>query len=46
MVRDAVTEGAATKADLAGFETRLTTRFYGGLLAAVAAVVALLKLLP
>ena len=46
MVRDAATEGGATKTDLAGLETRLTVRFYGGLLAAVAAVVALMKLLP
>ena len=37
---------AAAKAALAGLETRLTVRFYGGLLAAVAAVVALMKLLP
>ena len=46
MVRDAVTEGAATKTDLASLETRLAVRFYGGPLAAVAAVVALMKLLP
>ena len=46
MARDAVTEGGATKADLASLETRLTVRFYGGLLAAVAVVVALMKLLP
>ncbi len=46
MVRDAVTEGGATKADLANLETRLTVRFYDGLLAAVAAVGALMKLLP
>ena len=46
MARDAVTEGGATKADLAGLETRLTVRFYGGLLAAVAAVGAPMKLLP
>ena len=45
-MRDAVTEGGATKADLSSLETRLTVRFYGGLLAAVAAVVALRKLLP
>ncbi len=40
----------ATKADLetglARLETRMTVRFYGGLCAAVAAVVALIKLLP
>ena len=46
MVRDAVTEGGTNKTDLAGLETRLTVRFYGGLLAAVAAVVVLMKLLP
>ena len=45
-VRAAITEGAATKADLAALETRLTVRLYGGLLAAVAAVVALMKLVP
>ena len=45
-VRDAVTEGVATKADLASLETRVTVRLYGGLLATVAAVVALIKLLP
>ena len=32
MVRDAVTGGVATKADLAALETRLTGRFYGALL--------------
>ena len=46
VARDAVTEGGATKADLASLETRLAVRFYGGLLAAVAAVVALMKPLP
>ena len=50
MVRDAVTEGVATKADLraeiAGLETRLTFRL-GGLVVAVGGlVVALVKLLP
>ena len=50
MVRDAVTEGVATKADLraeiAGLETRLTIRL-GGLVVAVGGlVVALVKLLP
>lgn len=45
-MRDAVTEGVATKADLAALETRLTVRLYGVALAAGAAVVALIKLLP
>ena len=56
-VRDAITEGVATKADIADvrtdiahLESRLTVRFYGALLAAVAAstglTVALIKLLP
>lgn len=36
----------ATKEDLARLETRMTVRFFGGLLAAVGAVVALMKLLP
>ena len=36
----------ATKADLASLETRVTVRLYGGLFAVVAAVVALIKLLP
>ena len=45
-MRDAVTEGVATKADLAALETRLTVRLYGVALAAGAAVVALVKLLP
>ena len=50
MVRDAVTEGVATKADLraeiAGLEMRLTIRL-GGLVVAVGGlVVALVKLLP
>ena len=56
-VRDAITEGVATKADIADvrtdiahLESRLTVRFYGVLLAAVAAstglTVALTKLLP
>lgn len=50
MVRDAVTEGVATKADLraeiAGLETRLTIRL-GGLVVAVGGLaVALVKLLP
>ena len=45
-MRDAVTEGVATKADLAALETRLTVRLHGVALAAGAAVVALIKLLP
>ena len=50
MVRDAVTEGVAMKADLraeiAGLETRLTIRL-GGLVVAVGGLaVALVKLLP
>ena len=45
-MRDAVTEGVATKTDLAALETRLTVRLYGAALAAGAAVVALIKLLP
>ena len=56
-VRAAITEGAATKADivrleakvengLARLETRLTIRFYGMAAGIVAAVVALIKLLP
>ena len=46
-MRDAVTEGVATKADhLAALEARLTVRLYGVALAAGAAVVALIKLLP
>ena len=36
----------ATKEDLARLETRMTVRFFGGLLAAVGAAVALMKLLP
>ena len=49
-MRDAITEGVATKADIARLESRLTVRFYGALLVAVAAntglTVALIKLLP
>ena len=45
-MRNAVTEGVAPKADLAALETRLTVRLYGVALAAGAAVVALIKLLP
>lgn len=50
MVRDAVTEGVATKADLraeiAGLETRLTIRLGGLVIAVGGLVVALVKLLP
>lgn len=56
-MRDAITEGVATKADVADvrtdiarLESRLTVRFYDALLVAVAAntglTVALIKLLP
>ena len=53
-MRDAVTEGVATRTGLATLETRLTVRFVGiaiGIViangaATVAAVVALVKLLP
>ena len=41
-----VEDRMATKEDLARLETRMTVRFFGGLLAAVGAVVALMKLLP
>lgn len=44
-MREAVSEGVATKADLANLETRLTIRLYGAAAAIVAAVVALVKLL-
>ena len=37
---------AEVKAGLASLETRVTVRLYGGLFAVVAAVVALIKLLP
>ena len=37
---------AEVKAGLASLETRVTVRLYGGLFAAVGAVVALIKLLP
>ena len=37
---------AEVKADVARLETRVTVRLYGGLFAAVGAVVALIKLLP
>ena len=50
MVRDAVTEGVATKADLraeiVGLETRLTIRLGGLVIAVGGLVVALVKLLP
>ena len=52
-VRDAITEGAATKADIAAvrtdiacLETRMTVRFYGMAAGIVALTVALIKLLP
>ena len=49
-VRDAVTEGVATKADLANLETRLTVRFVGiavGIVLANAGLTfALFRLLP
>lgn len=49
-MREAVTEGVATKEDpqtgFASSESCRTVRFYGGSLAVVAAVVALVMLLP
>ena len=50
MVRDAVTVGVATKADLraeiAGLEMRLTIRLGGLVIAVGGLIVALVKLLP
>ena len=50
MVRDAVTEGVATKAglraEIVGLETRLTIRLGGLVIAVGGLVVALVKLLP
>ena len=52
-VRDAITEGAATKAgiaavrtDIVRLETRMTVRFYGMAAGIVALTVAFIKLLP
>ena len=49
MVRDAATEGAATKADIARLETfveRGVNRVLLAIIAAVAVVIAVVKLLP
>ena len=43
---ESVEDRMATKEDLARLETRMTVRFFGGLLAAAGAVVALMKLIP
>ena len=43
---ESIEDRMATKEDLARLETRMTVRLFGGLLATVGAVVALMKLLP